>query len=177
MILQDKTSVSDHDEVRPDTGVGSKTQDKTSVSSRPDTGVIKTGHQCLIEPLLEPKERGARQARPRGPLSGEGGNPPPTTMTESMITRALQRAGWDTVKARNEFEKFRNRALSKGTASLNWDAEFYNWIERGVEHQARRKGQAGKIIDQEGNDVAPPPQAKPRPRKQSNTERARGLLQ
>jgi hypothetical protein len=39
MILQDKTSVSGHDEVRQDTDVRSKPQDKTSVSSRPDTGV------------------------------------------------------------------------------------------------------------------------------------------
>jgi hypothetical protein len=54
MILQDKTSVSGHDEVRQDTDVRSKPQDKTSVSSRQDICVLKTGHRCLIEPLLEP---------------------------------------------------------------------------------------------------------------------------
>jgi DNA-binding MarR family transcriptional regulator len=87
MILQDRTSLSDHDEARHDTGVVSKEvrhdtdvvskpqQDTTSVSSRHDTVVLKTRHPCrtepLMEPLLEPEERGAPPARPAAGASNE----------------------------------------------------------------------------------------------------------
>jgi hypothetical protein len=68
MIIQDQTFVSGHDEVRPDTDVGSKPQDRTSVSVRPDICVPKTRHPCprepLFEPLREPLVGGAPQARP-----------------------------------------------------------------------------------------------------------------
>jgi hypothetical protein len=185
LILQDRNAASGHDPVRPEdtfrSSADNPSQDRKSDVARPEVSRRKTGTvlptEPTSEPTSEPEQRGARQARPRGPLSGEEiPTPSPTAISEPMLARALERAGWDTVKSKDEFEKFRNRALSKGTASLNWDAEFYNWIERGVEHQAKRKGQtAGKIIDQDGNDLMPPP--RPRPRKQSNTERARGLLQ
>jgi hypothetical protein len=79
-----------------------------------------------------------------------------------MLIRALERAGWDSVRSKNEFEKFRNLALSKGTQSHNWDAAFSVWIERGVEHQAKRKEKQGPIIDSDGRTVRPPPNQKGR---------------
>jgi Helix-turn-helix domain len=103
MILQDRTSVSDHDEVRQDTDVRSKPQDKTSVSSRPDTGVLKTGHQCLIEPLLEPllepEERGAPQARPTIVDDGDDGigvalRAPPPDHLERGFEHKSEQARW-----------------------------------------------------------------------------------
>jgi hypothetical protein len=179
MIVQDRTPMSDHDETRQDTDVRSKPQDRTSGAARPDISGRKTGHPCptepISEPISEPEERGA-PARRRSSLSGEEvPTPPPTAMTESMITRALERAGWDSVQAKLEFEKFRNRHLGKGTQSCNWDAEFWLWIERGVEHQSERTKQ-GKVIDQDANVVRPPPnQKRPPRRKPTNTERLMGM--
>jgi hypothetical protein len=186
LILQDRNAASGRDTGRPEDTFRSsavdRNEDRKSDVARPEVSRCKTGTvlptEPISEPISEPEERGAPSARPRSSLSGEEiPTSPPPTATEPMLARARERAGWDTVKSKDEFEKFRNLALSKGTQSHNWDAAFSVWIERGVEHQAKRKGQTGKIIDQDGNDLRPPPQAKPRPRKQSNTDRARGMLQ
>jgi hypothetical protein len=97
-------------------------------------------------------------------------------MTESMLARALERAGWDSARSKIEFEKFRNRCLSNGKLSHDWDAEFSLWIERGVEHQSKRTEQHGRVIDQNGKPFAPPPERKSRPLRQSNLERGRAMF-
>jgi Helix-turn-helix domain len=124
------------------------------------------------------KARGAQKARPRRSLSGEGEIPLPTSMTESMSTRALERAGWNSDRANLEFDKFRNRCLSSGKRSHDWDAEFALWIERGVEHKPKRMVKQGPMIDQQGNPVAPPPHSGGRshPSRQSNQERGRAMF-
>jgi hypothetical protein len=65
MIIQDRTPMSDHDELRPDTHVRSKPQDRTSVSLRPDICVPKTGHPCPTEHLSEPLREPSREDSPR----------------------------------------------------------------------------------------------------------------
>jgi hypothetical protein len=150
MILQDKTSVSGHNEVRQDTDVRSKPQDKTSVSSRPDTGVLKTRHQCLIEPLLEPEERGAPQARPAtGSSSCSIGN---------------------------------DDSLKSPMGTIVDDGDDGSGVamapppnQRGVEHKSKQERWRGKVIDQDGNDLSPPP-PESHPVRKSNRQRGREMF-
>jgi hypothetical protein len=146
MILQDRTSVSDHDEVRQDTDVRSKPQDKTSVSSRPDTGVLKTGHQCLIEPLLEPllepEERGAPQARPATGASSGGsirGPEPLNNMGGTIVDDGDDGIG------------------------VALRAPPPDHLERGFEHKSEQARWHGKVIDQDGVEFKPPPPHQRRP--------------
>jgi DNA-binding MarR family transcriptional regulator len=139
------------------------------------------GQPADMNPLLPLKdtfeeERGAPPARPRGPLSGEGGSPPSTTMTESMRTRALERAGWKSSRAGIEYGKFRHRCLSKGTQSHDWEAEWALWVERGLEYDTQKAQHRGKVIDQDGNEVSSPPKRKPGTGRKSNLERGREMF-
>jgi hypothetical protein len=67
------------------------------------------------------KARGAQKARPRRSLSGDGEIPLPTSITESMLARARDRAGWDANRANLEFDKFRNWCLSNGSITATLD--------------------------------------------------------
>jgi hypothetical protein len=71
-------------------------------------------------------------------------------MTESMLARARECAGWDSVRAKLEFEKSRNNALSNDGRSHDWEARWALWIERDLEYDAKKAQQHTTVIDQEG---------------------------
>jgi hypothetical protein len=54
--------------------------------------------------------------------------------------------GWDAERAFAEFDKFRDWYMRKRPFSYDWQAEWRNWIKRGVEWDARhskKKRQTG----------------------------------
>jgi hypothetical protein len=48
--------------------------------------------------------------------------------------------------------------------------------QRGVEHKSKQERWRGKVIDQDGNDLAPPPERRSPPRRLSNLERGREIF-
>jgi Helix-turn-helix domain len=183
LILQDRNIASGHDAGRPEVTFRSCEKDGKSDVARPEISRRKTGSTVPIEPVsvtnLNNQERGAHKARQPLPLSGgETPTSPPTSISESMLARALERAGWDAARSRVEFDKFRDRCLSGGRKSYDWNAEFSLWIERGVEHKSKQTELQGPVIDQQGNPFGPPPDrsGRTRRRRQSNLDRARAMF-
>jgi hypothetical protein len=182
-VLQDRNKTSDLTEVRPEGDFGSSVvevqQDRKSDVARPEISRRKTGTVLPIEPTsvtnLNNQERGAPE-RADAALSG-GEIPFPVLMTPSMRSRALERAGWNSSRAGIEYGKFRHHCLSNGKRSHDWEAEWWLWVERGAEYEAKAKEakakKPGKVIDQDGNDFASSPERTSRHRKKSNLEKVR----
>jgi hypothetical protein len=165
-VISDRKHSSGLGTLRPEAQFRSENEeidsDRKSDVIRPEVKRVQTGSTLPIEPPSEPPS----EPTSKNPLSGNGGIPPPTAIADSMITRAHERAGWDSARSRSEFEKFRNWQLSKGRNSHDWDAEFALWIERGLERKSRTE--KVQVIDEHGNQVEPPPKRRGR---MTNTER------
>lgn len=162
----------------------SKGQPADHLSPEKVSGLTNKGQPADMNPFVtsrnpfeeKPIEGGAPPARPRRALSGEG-IPFPATMSESMITRALERAGWKSSRVGIEYGKFRHRCSSTGKQSHDWEAEWALWVERGLEYDACRKAvRHREVIDNDGNDVTPPPSRSEKAPPQTNMERGRRMF-
>ena len=65
--------------------------------------------------------------------------PVPWALSDDDIKIDMQETGWSEAKVRDEASKFRDRHLSKGTLSHDWQAEWRIWKRRADEWESRER--------------------------------------
>jgi hypothetical protein len=55
------------------------------------------------------------------------------------IKAAIQETGWTEAEVKKEALKFRDRCLSEGTLSHDWQAKWRLWMQRGNEWKSRER--------------------------------------
>jgi hypothetical protein len=72
------------------------------------------------------------------PRTRKSGMPDGWTLSNEEIAVAHRLAGWDLVKAEDEFAKFKNWHMSKSITSAKWSAAWETWCRRGRDYEAKQ---------------------------------------
>ncbi|MBR0937294.1 helix-turn-helix domain-containing protein [Bradyrhizobium jicamae] len=141
-----------------------------------------TGRKLPPNPLNEPLEEPFEGKTPptKGNVRKVTARRRPSTpwpdgfhLEDDLADHAAAKAGWSQGRAFEEFDRFQNHHLAKGSIFSDWRAAWRTWVATGIKFDRERAQQNGAVIDQAGNPNAPPPNRPPPSwRRPSNMQRA-----
>jgi hypothetical protein len=120
----------------------------TATSSKPEPPFRKTRTEVPTEPSEEPNEKPTEEPSegppPKRKPGGSGVKKEkkrtvmPSTMSPAHLKYAEEQ-GWDSSRARSEFDQFLDHHRSKGSAFVDWDAAWRTWVRRGIRYDTERR--------------------------------------
>jgi hypothetical protein len=126
----------------------------TATSSKPEPPFQKTRTEVPTEPSEEPKEKPTEepsegtQAKKQPGGSGVRKGKKRTVMPNGYtitadLLRFAEEHGWDSSRAKDEFDRFADYHRAKGSVFADWDASWRTWVRNGIKFDSERRRQRG----------------------------------
>jgi hypothetical protein len=136
----------------------------TAASPKPEPAFRKTRTEVPTEPSEEPREKPTEEpfegaptkktSRRSGIRDGKKRTSIPNDYTASAAHLEFAHAhGWDSSRAREEFEKFSDHHRARGNAFADWLAAWRTWVRNGIKFDSGRlqrgktRGNAQTVVD------------------------------